>query len=75
MSATPAERRDAAMEFLSNWKNPNSPKGPVMIDPATRQIVQNVYMRKVEKQGDKLVDLETDNLGLTNALGQPYTAK
>ena len=46
-----------------------------MIDPATRQIVQNVYMRKVEKQDDKLVDLEFDNLGLINALGQPYTAK
>ncbi len=65
----------AAMEFLSNWKNPNSPKGPVMIDPATRQIVQNVYMRKVEKQGDKLVNAETETLGMMNALGQPYAAK
>jgi branched-chain amino acid transport system substrate-binding protein len=65
----------AAMDFLSNWKDPNSPKGPVMIDPTTRQIVQNVYMRQVEKQGDKLVDAETENLGMMNALGQPYTAK
>ena len=64
-----------AMDFLSNWKDPNSPKGPVLIDPATRQIVENVYMRKVAKQGDRLVDVETENLGMMNALGQPYTAK
>jgi len=65
----------AAMDFISHWKDPSSPKGEVMIDPATRQIVEHVYMRKVEQQGDKLVDTETDDLGLTTALGQPYTAK
>jgi branched-chain amino acid transport system substrate-binding protein len=65
----------AAMDFLSHWKDTQSPKGTVMINPATRQIVQNVYLRKVEKQGDKLVDVETDNLGMLNAMGQPYAAK
>ena len=25
-----------------------SPRGPISIDPATRDIVQNVYIRKVE---------------------------
>jgi branched-chain amino acid transport system substrate-binding protein len=29
-----------------------------MIDPETRDIVQNVYIRRVEKQGDKLIDVE-----------------
>ena len=29
-----------------------------MIDPETRDIVQNVYIRRVEKQDDKLVDVE-----------------
>ena len=28
-----------------------SPRGPIAIDPATRDIVQNVYIRKVEKVG------------------------
>ena len=49
---------DQAMAFLSHWKDPDSPRGPIMIDPETRDIVQNVYIRRVEKQGDKLVDLE-----------------
>jgi branched-chain amino acid transport system substrate-binding protein len=26
-----------------------SPRGPISIDPETRDIVQNVYIRKVEK--------------------------
>ena len=39
---------DEAMKFLCNWKTDNSPRGPISIDPATRDIVQNIYMRKVE---------------------------
>ena len=61
---------DQAMDFLKSWKNPDSPKGPMMIDPATRDIVQNVYMRKVEKKDGKLVDLETETIGMVNDLGQ-----
>jgi branched-chain amino acid transport system substrate-binding protein len=49
---------EQAMAFLSHWKDPDSPRGPIMIDPETRDIVQNVYIRRVEKQGDKLVDVE-----------------
>ena len=49
---------DQAMAFLSHWKDPDSPRGPIIIDPETRDIVQNVYIRRVEKQGDKLVDVE-----------------
>jgi len=66
---------DQAMDFLKQWKNPDSPKGAVMIDPETRQIVQSVYMRRVEKQGGKLVDTEFDNLGVMNALGLPNASK
>jgi branched-chain amino acid transport system substrate-binding protein len=61
---------DQAMDFLKNWKNPNSPKGPMMIDPATRDIVQNVYMRKVERKDGKLVDPEFETIGMVNDLGQ-----
>jgi branched-chain amino acid transport system substrate-binding protein len=49
---------EQAMAFLSHWKDPDSPRGPIMIDPETRDIVQNVYIRRVEKQGDKLVNVE-----------------
>jgi branched-chain amino acid transport system substrate-binding protein len=31
----------------------DSPRGPVSIDPATRDIVENVYIRKVEKVDGK----------------------
>jgi len=41
-----ADKLLAAMKGMS-WE---SPRGPVSIDPATRDIVQNVYIRKVEKK-------------------------
>jgi branched-chain amino acid transport system substrate-binding protein len=33
-----------------------SPRGPVSIDPMTRDIVQNIYIRRVEKAGDRLIN-------------------
>jgi branched-chain amino acid transport system substrate-binding protein len=33
-------------------------EGPIMIDPETRDIVQNVYIRLVEKQGEVLANIE-----------------
>jgi branched-chain amino acid transport system substrate-binding protein len=43
---TDAEAVVGAMKGLS-WE---SPRGPISIDPRTRDIVQNVYIRKVEKK-------------------------
>lgn len=40
-----------------------SPRGPVRIDPKSRHITQNVYLRKVEKQGTSLVNVETQSFG------------
>jgi branched-chain amino acid transport system substrate-binding protein len=37
-----------------------SPRGPVMIDPETRDIVQTVYIRKVEKVGSEMYSVEFD---------------
>ena len=42
---------DQAMAFLSHWKDPDSPRGPIMIDPETRDIVQNVYIRARREGG------------------------
>jgi branched-chain amino acid transport system substrate-binding protein len=49
---------DEAMAFFSHWKNPDSPRGPIEIDPATRDIVQNVYIRRAEKLDGKLANVE-----------------
>lgn len=39
-----------------------SPRGPVSIDPATRDIVQTVYIRKVTKVGNRLQNVEFDQV-------------
>jgi branched-chain amino acid transport system substrate-binding protein len=39
-----------------------SPRGPVSIDPETRDIVQTVYIRRVEKVGGRLVNVEIDKI-------------
>jgi branched-chain amino acid transport system substrate-binding protein len=44
----------AAMKGMK-WE---SPRGPISIDPDTRDIVQNVYLRKVEKQNGQLWNIE-----------------
>jgi branched-chain amino acid transport system substrate-binding protein len=35
-----------------------SPRGPIAIDPETRDIVQNIYLRKVEKVNGELYNIE-----------------
>jgi len=35
-----------------------SPRGPISIDPATRDIVQDIYIRRVEKQAGELYNVE-----------------
>lgn len=35
-----------------------SPRGPVLIDPQTRDVVHNIYVRKVEKAGGQLWNTE-----------------
>ena len=37
-----------------------SPRGPISIDPATRDIVQTVYIRRVEKIGGEYYNVEFD---------------
>src|SRR5438874_918230 len=49
---------EEAMEFFKKWKNPDSPRGPVEIDPNTRDVVQNIYIRRAEKVGGKLANVE-----------------
>src|SRR5687768_15317317 len=39
-----------------------SPRGPMSIDPETRDVVQTVYIRRVEKVGDELVNVAFDRI-------------
>ncbi|EOA06599.1 branched-chain amino acid ABC transporter periplasmic protein [Herbaspirillum frisingense GSF30] len=50
---------DKAMAILKTMKF-MSPRGPIAIDPATRDIVQTVYVRKVEKIGNEAYNVEFD---------------
>lgn len=50
---------DKVMEALKGLKF-ESPRGPVEIDPATRDIVQTVYIRKTARTSGSLVNVEFD---------------
>ncbi len=45
-----------------------SPRGPISIDPQTRDIVQNIYIRKVEKVNGQLYNTE---FAIYPAIGDP----
>jgi branched-chain amino acid transport system substrate-binding protein len=46
-----------------------SPRGPIEIDPQTRDITQNMYMRKVTKQGPKYQNVEFQTTPMVKADG------
>jgi branched-chain amino acid transport system substrate-binding protein len=48
---------DALIEAMKGMKW-ESPRGPISIDPDTRDIVQNIYIRKVEKVNGQLYNTE-----------------
>jgi branched-chain amino acid transport system substrate-binding protein len=47
-----------SQEILNTWSNPDSPRGPMRIDPATRDVIHNIYVRRVEKVGGVLQNVE-----------------
>ncbi len=51
---TDGDQLIAAMKGMA-WE---SPRGPISIDPETRDIIQNIYMRKVEKVDGELYNVE-----------------
>jgi branched-chain amino acid transport system substrate-binding protein len=46
----------AAMKGMA-WE---SPRGPIAIDPETRDIIQDVYIRRVERVDGELFNVEFD---------------
>ncbi len=53
---------DRTMEIFKHWKNPNSPRGPISIDPETRDIIQPEYLREVRKVNGRLENVELETL-------------
>ncbi len=49
-----------------------SPRGPVSIDPRTREITQNVYIRRVERVGGELFNVEFETF---RAVADPAKAR
>lgn len=49
-----------------------SPRGPISIDPATRDIVQDIYIRKVEKVNGELYNVE---FATYKDIHDPFVAK
>jgi branched-chain amino acid transport system substrate-binding protein len=49
----------AFMEAIKGYTS-SSPRGSFTIDPVTRDIVQTMYIRRIDKQGAKLVATEID---------------
>jgi branched-chain amino acid transport system substrate-binding protein len=56
--ATDDDALVAAMKGLS-WI---SPRGPMTIDPETREVIQNIYIRKVERVDGELYNVEFETI-------------
>ena len=61
------EKLIAAMKGFA-WE---SPRGPISIDPDTRDIVQTVYIRRVERVGGKLQNVEFESVPEVKDPGKP----
>jgi len=51
---------DRSMEIAKGWRFANSPRGPISIDPETRDIIQNEYLREVRRVGGQLANVELE---------------
>ncbi len=56
--ATDGDALMAAIKGMA-W---TSPRGPISIDPETRDIIQNIYVRKVEKVNGELYNVEFETV-------------
>src|SRR6516165_11412736 len=63
---TDGDKLIAAMKGMK-WE---SPRGPISIDPETRDIVQNIYIRKVEKADGELYNVEFETFKAVKDAGK-----
>ena len=60
---------DRTMELWKKYRNPNSPRGVVSIDPQTRDVINPEYLREVRKVNGQLANGELEML--TPAIKDP----
>ncbi len=53
---------DQTIAILKNYKNPNSPRGPIAIDPETRDIIQNEYIRETRRVNGEMANVEIETI-------------
>jgi branched-chain amino acid transport system substrate-binding protein len=61
---------DKTMEIFKHWKNANSPRGPISIDPETRDIIQPEYLREVRRVNGQLANVELETI--SQAVKDPW---
>ena len=61
---------DSFLKAIKGYKW-TSPRGPMMIDPETRDVVDNQYIRRVEMKDGKLANIELDVMEMVK---DPYKA-
>ena len=61
---------DKAMAILKGMQL-NSPRGPIVLDASTRDVVQTEYVRRVEKVDGELVNVEFDQFPNQKDPGKP----
>lgn len=66
---------DRTIDILRHYKNPNSPRGPFEIDPETRDIIQNVYIRRLERQDGRLINREIETIPRQKDLWKVFNNK
>jgi branched-chain amino acid transport system substrate-binding protein len=64
----------AAMKIIAGMKF-ESPRGPIVIDAATRDIVQNIYVRRVEPVDGRLANVEISEYPMVGDAWKNFPAK
>jgi len=54
---------DRTMALIKGYQTTDSPRGPMSIDPETRDVVQNEYLREVRRVDGRLVNVELETVG------------
>jgi branched-chain amino acid transport system substrate-binding protein len=53
---------DKVLAAWKTWRNNSSPRGPAFIDPATRDIVHNEYIRETKRIDGRLINFELTSI-------------
>jgi branched-chain amino acid transport system substrate-binding protein len=53
---------DKTMAIFKQWQFKDSPRGPISIDPETRDIIQPEYLREVRKVNGQLANVELETI-------------